>query len=126
MRALVACGLALTVAGCGLTVMHADGSNWALHPGMVPQKNTVQTMDFTVVGIEIDAAREALTVGYKAGRITLTPVAMCAENPAEGTETLRCSEVEWSVPRVESTKTVESSLRGGTRITDTLNIGDKK
>jgi len=98
--------------GCGFALVRPDGTGFTLSPGLVAQKDTIQTIDFTIVGIEIDVTREAMTVGYKAGRITSVPVSCRTKDGRVG------------VPSLKSTKSVESSFSGGTRITDTLNMGE--
>lgn len=101
-------GVAILLEGCALTHTTASGESFGLYPGLAPAEDTIQTIDFTVVGVSIDATRQSLDVGYKAGRITSIPV--------------RC-EAAPGVPGVTSAKSVSGSLTGGTTITDTLTVG---
>jgi hypothetical protein len=93
--------------GCAVTYARPGGVSFGIYPGVAPAEDTIQTLDFTVVGVSIDATRESLDIGYKAGRVTSIPTS--------------CKDV--TVPSVLSAKSVSGSLTGGTTISDTLTVG---
>lgn len=101
---------AVLLSGCAITYARPGGVSLGVYPGLAPNAGTIQTLDFTIVGVSIDATRESLDIGYKAGRVTSIPTS--------------CKEV--TVPSVLSTKSVTGSFAGGTTINDTLSVGGAK
>lgn len=89
----------VTSTGCAIT---ASG----IYPGLAPG-DEVQTIDVTVIGISLDATRDSLDIGYKKLRLTRVP---SFEEPV-------------LIPSVEATTTAETSIHGGTTITDRLEVG---
>jgi len=64
--------LALAASGCALTYTSEGGAAVGLYPGLAPS-DEVQTLDVTIVGISIDATREAIDLGYKRMQMTRIP-----------------------------------------------------
>ena len=97
---------ALFLNGCAAVYTFEQGDTAGVYLGSIPPSSNVATIDMTVVGIDLDAARNSVTVGYKRGRVTSIPA---AEPPL-------------SFPTLNSSTTIKTGLGIGATIEDSLEV----